>query len=81
VPSTLAHPYGLQQRAKATHQEEGAADIPDLICEVKRVGCDRVFFAIQLADKPLIEILSFSTLASPSVNTVKDAVKAALLLA
>jgi hypothetical protein len=55
APGQLAIPHRLQQRAKATRQEEGAADILDLVCDVKRVGCDGVFFVIRLADKPLTE--------------------------
>jgi hypothetical protein len=82
VPSTWPRyrPHGPQQRAKATRQEEGAVDIPDLVCDIKRVGCDGVFF-IQLADKPLTENPIFLNPRKLSVNAVKATVEAALLLA
>jgi hypothetical protein len=79
APGRLARPHRLQQRAKMTRQEEGAADIPDLVCDVKRVGCDRVF-VIQLADKPLTDNPLFLDPRKLSVNAVKGVVKAASFL-
>jgi|ERR1700722_10393510 len=79
APGRLARPRGLQQRARATRQEEGA----DFVCDVGRVGCDGFFFFffIQLADKPPTENPLFLDLRKLSVNAVKGAVEAALLLA
>jgi hypothetical protein len=79
APGRLARLHRLQQRAKATRQEEGAADVPDLVCDVKRVRCDGVFFIIQLADKPLIENPLFLDPRKLRVNAVKGAVEPALL--
>jgi hypothetical protein len=65
APGRLAHPQGLQQRAKAARQEEGAADIPDLVCDVRRVVTGSLFSSSssQINHRP--KIFSFSIFASP----------------